>query len=204
MRRPLGPLAGALVVSSCCRPWRRTRRRRSQCSRADRPGDGGRHGARTRRRTVGPARGRTTSACRSTASPARSRRCACFARTRRPRRVRPSDPARVAVPANARLFILVVDRDNIPAGEGRQMLEAATRFVDALPAQRPRRLLDHPLGVGPLPLRDRSRRVEEGHPVGRRHLPHSDDRRTARPRAVQHQPGEALAIDQGRGTCWIR
>ena len=35
--------------------------------------------------------------------------------------------------ADARLFIIVVDRDHIPAGEGRQMLDAATRFVDALP-----------------------------------------------------------------------
>jgi VWFA-related protein len=44
----------------------------------------------------------------------------------------PADPALAA--ANARLFIIVVDRDHIPAGEGRQMLDAATRFVDALPA----------------------------------------------------------------------
>ena len=36
-------------------------------------------------------------------------------------------------PANARLFLIVVDRDHIAAGEGRQMLDAATRFVDALP-----------------------------------------------------------------------
>jgi VWFA-related protein len=33
-----------------------------------------------------------------------------------------------------RLFVLVVDRDHIAAGEGQQMLEAAARFVDALPA----------------------------------------------------------------------
>jgi VWFA-related protein len=43
----------------------------------------------------------------------------------------PTDPSQA--PANARLFMIVVDRDHIPAGEGRQMLDAATRFVDALP-----------------------------------------------------------------------
>ena len=45
----------------------------------------------------------------------------------------PANPETQAA-ATARLFIIVVDRDHIAAGEGRQMLDAATRFVDALPA----------------------------------------------------------------------
>jgi VWFA-related protein len=35
--------------------------------------------------------------------------------------------------AAGRLFVFAIDRDTIPAGEGAQMLDAATRFVDALP-----------------------------------------------------------------------
>lgn len=42
---------------------------------------------------------------------------------------------RVAVPASAvaRRFLLVIDREHIPAGEGQQMLASAAQFVDRLP-----------------------------------------------------------------------
>ena len=50
-------------------------------------------------------------------------------------------PAPTATPApvtadaaQRRVLILVVDRDNVPAGEGRPMLSAAATFVDGLPA----------------------------------------------------------------------
>ena len=42
----------------------------------------------------------------------------------------------VLPPADAvagRRFVLVVDRDHIPAGEGQQMLQAAAKFIDSLP-----------------------------------------------------------------------
>jgi len=49
----------------------------------------------------------------------------------------PPAPAVPAVPAAdaaaRRRFVIVVDRDHIPAGEGQQMLQAAAKFVDSLP-----------------------------------------------------------------------
>jgi VWFA-related protein len=47
-------------------------------------------------------------------------------------------PPQVALPApddeaQRRVFVLVVDREHVNAGEGQQMLEAAARFVDNLP-----------------------------------------------------------------------
>lgn len=48
----------------------------------------------------------------------------------------PAAPAETAPADSAarRRFVLVVDRDHIPVGEGQQMLRAAARFVDGLPA----------------------------------------------------------------------
>ena len=49
----------------------------------------------------------------------------------------PPAPAVPAVPAAdaaaRRRFVIVVDRDHIPAGEGQQMLQAAAKFIDSLP-----------------------------------------------------------------------
>lgn len=47
----------------------------------------------------------------------------------------PAPPAdtRPVAGATARLFVIVVDRDHIPAGEGQQMLRAAAEFIDRLP-----------------------------------------------------------------------
>ena len=49
----------------------------------------------------------------------------------------PPAPALPAVPAAdaaaRRRFVIVVDRDHIPAGEGQQMLQAAAKFIDSLP-----------------------------------------------------------------------
>lgn len=50
----------------------------------------------------------------------------------------PDAPPQVALPApddeaQRRVFVLVVDREHLSAGEGQQMLEAAARFVDNLP-----------------------------------------------------------------------
>ena len=42
--------------------------------------------------------------------------------------------ADTAPAAGPRRFVLVIDREHVPAGEGQQMLEAAAKFVDALPA----------------------------------------------------------------------
>ena len=44
-------------------------------------------------------------------------------------------PAPAADAAQRRLFVLVVDRDHVHAGEGQQMLEAGARFIDALPPE---------------------------------------------------------------------
>jgi VWFA-related protein len=40
--------------------------------------------------------------------------------------------AAVPVPAEARRFVLLIDREHIPVGEGQQMLAAAAQFVDSL------------------------------------------------------------------------
>jgi VWFA-related protein len=40
--------------------------------------------------------------------------------------------ATAALPAEGRSFVLVIDREHIPVGEGQQMLAAAARFVDSL------------------------------------------------------------------------
>jgi VWFA-related protein len=42
-------------------------------------------------------------------------------------------PAAPPDASQRRVFVLVVDRDHVPAGEGQQMLEAGATFVDALP-----------------------------------------------------------------------
>ncbi len=48
---------------------------------------------------------------------------------------KPEDPAAPTVDTAARRrFVLVIDRDHIYAGEGQQMLQAAAKFVDDLPA----------------------------------------------------------------------
>jgi len=49
----------------------------------------------------------------------------------------PEAPAEAAPADSAarRRFVLVVDRDHIPAGEGQQTLRAAARFVDSLPEE---------------------------------------------------------------------
>lgn len=48
-----------------------------------------------------------------------------------PSRPAPAAPSAPSVPG--RTIVIVVDRDQIPAGEGRLFLEAAARFVDTLP-----------------------------------------------------------------------
>ncbi len=46
----------------------------------------------------------------------------------------PATPAAVPASEAARRFVLVVDRDHLPIGEGQQMLDAGARFIDKLPA----------------------------------------------------------------------
>jgi VWFA-related protein len=46
----------------------------------------------------------------------------------------PASPAAPVVDVAARRrFVLIVDRDHIPVGEGQQMLQAAAKFIDSLP-----------------------------------------------------------------------
>ena len=102
------------------------------------------------------------------------------------------------IPSTARLFLVVVDRDNIPAGEGRQMLDAATRFVDALPANDRVAFWAIPSSRGPMKFASDRAALKKDirSAVGTYRAPIIGG--LPGRAAFNITPGEALAINQGR------
>lgn len=94
-------------------------------------------------------------------------------------------------PPSGRLFVLVVDRGHIPAGEGLDMLAAAGQFIDALPAA-------DRVAVWSVPSGASSLRISADREAAKRSL--NSMVGTYRPPVTKYGigRGEAIAVEEGR------